>query len=281
MKRLSWSLRLLLPVVLLWLVALRPLPSAARVGAVSVNHPARWNLVAGPAGTDLSAATRQRDRVYSAQPRRVLASDDTPEEFGIDALMGHCPTAAELNGVDSRLSVTFATTVTAGTLVCTAADGSADLTLLQERAFQAVLLTQWLQFDAPFPWTTMPLYDWLTQQITGIHFADDVALSGCCAPAHVIDIQTKGLTAIDPVRWRAGTVTLMVLFVHESRHAEGFLHTCGGNDRTLDELGAWSVQYYLDRLILDDAAPNLLPPDDWNYINDAAAGVLRNRFCGA
>ena len=42
-----------------------------------------------------------------------------------------------------------------------------------------------------------------------------------------------------------GLYDTAALFVHEARHNNGKPHTCGANDQTLDELGAWGAQYYL------------------------------------
>lgn len=35
---------------------------------------------------------------------------------------------------------------------------------------------------------------------------------------------------------------LAAVLLHEARHADGFMHTCGNNDQTFSELGAWAVQ---------------------------------------
>jgi hypothetical protein len=58
----------------------------------------------------------------------------------VDNLLARCPTADEIAAIEARTSLKFEQDPTAGTLVCAASDGSADLTLLQERAYQALLV---------------------------------------------------------------------------------------------------------------------------------------------
>jgi hypothetical protein len=103
-----------------------------------------------------------------------------------------------------------------------------------------------LSFDAALPWTPKSLYQWMVSAIRGIRFRGDIDVSFCCDPAGTINVQTRNLAATQfpsDFRWVA---TLLVLIVHEARHNEGFPHTCGANDNTISELGAWGVQYYLD-----------------------------------
>src|SRR5262249_32002424 len=152
--------------------------------------------------------------------------------------------------VKARLSLSFEADPTAGTLVCTATGGSADLTLLEEHAYQAVLLMTWITFDAPLPWTAKSLFDWFTRAVQAVRFRGDIQYSFCCEPANTIDIQTNNMAATMPdiseTTPSIGTVWLMVLYAHEARHNEIGGHTCGTNDQTIAELGAWGVQYYLN-----------------------------------
>src|SRR5438552_11335193 len=78
----------------------------------------------------------------SPSPTAVTKPSPTPSPAGptIDALLGRCPTPAELTSVDSSLSMKFTSHPTSGTLVCTAASASLDLPLFQMRTYQPVLV---------------------------------------------------------------------------------------------------------------------------------------------
>lgn len=168
--------------------------------------------------------------------------------FTVDDVTLACPSAAELSAFNSKTVFRFEGDPTAGQLVCRAADGSADLTRLQERAYQALRLMQILQFQSPLPWTEKSLYDWFTHAVRGVRFRTDTEYAYCCDPDGYINIPSKTLGAVqfNTSEWLG---TLMVLFAHEARHNEGLPHTCGTWDLTLSELGSWGVQYYLNEWI--------------------------------
>jgi hypothetical protein len=85
------------------------------------------------------------------------------------------------------------------------------------------------------------------------------------------------------------------LIVHEARHAEGPEHTCGPNDMTIDELGAWGAVYYFSRALAFDSDACFLRPalppspryDSQLFAADAylvnaleySREVHRTRFC--
>ena len=87
--------------------------------------------------------------------RRGTAQSTCPSP--VDQLLGRCPTAAELAAVRSEISVTIDTTT--GPLACTAAAGSADLTGLQERVYQALLVMRALRFSDVSRWAD-PAQNW-------------------------------------------------------------------------------------------------------------------------
>lgn len=166
----------------------------------------------------------------------------------VDTLIASCPPAADVAAINAGLSLSFESDPTGGTLVCTAATGSANLTRAQERAYQALRVMRQLQFTRSLPWTSLQLYAWLKQQIVGIRFRGDISLSFCCSPARVINIQLQNLVALSTTRWidpqiGSGLNSLVAVITHEARHSEGPGHTCaGGNDATYRELGAWGIQ---------------------------------------
>jgi hypothetical protein len=168
----------------------------------------------------------------------------------IDAFIAGCPSPADVASISADLAISFESDPTAGTLVCTAAAGSVNLTRAQNRAFQALRAMRQLQFTRPLPWTAQPLYTWLNQAIDGIRFRGDISLSSCCNPPRVVNIAIANTPASGALRWidpqtGAGVSGLMAVIVHEARHSEGPGHTCGANDATYRELGAWAIQHDL------------------------------------
>jgi hypothetical protein len=148
-----------------------------------------------------------------------------------------CPSAAELSAIDVPIS--FEGDGSGGTLVCREADGSWDLTQVQKNAYRALLFMKTVEFDAPLPWTNQNLYQWFRRAVVGIRVRTDIRTNGCCSPAGVINLLG---TIVEENSLSSGFLEMMV---HEGRHAEGRPHTCDTNDRTVDEMGAYGVQYSL------------------------------------
>jgi uncharacterized protein (TIGR03437 family) len=201
----------------------------------------------------------------------------------VDDLNASCPLADEIAAINADLNITFEGDPTAGTLVCRAADGSADLTLFKERTYQALRVLHQLSFDTQLPWTTKSLYDWMTGTIKGIRSRTDISNSFCCDPANTINIASSHLGPVDFVasEWVG---TLGVLYDHETRHNQGLLHTCGSNDQTLNELGAWGVQYYVQEWMTRHSDPFLTPRNQTpalfrGWFWSGAQSMINNTIC--
>jgi hypothetical protein len=110
----------------------------------------------------------------------------------VDDLLSSCLPAAEIAAIDADLDLSFEGDPFGGPLVCTAAEGSANLTFFEERACQALRVMKTIDYAVPLPWTDDNLYDWLTAAIDGIRFRDDIQYSFCCQPAGVINIASPG-----------------------------------------------------------------------------------------
>jgi hypothetical protein len=194
---------------------------------------------------------------------------DLPTFASIDVLLTRCPSAAELTAIDADFHLVFDNVDTSGPLVCTAAQGSRDLTRPRERAYQAFLAMRAIKFDAPLPWTSDSLYDWLRATIRGINYTD--ASSSCCGTGprggRYIFIRLgpssifygTELWVNDP---GFGIAALVDLMVHEARHANIGGHTCpgGANDRTAQEMGAWGTEFSFQRWLAYHADPCFLRP---------------------
>jgi hypothetical protein len=219
----------------------------------------------------------------------------------LDAATTRCPTAAEIELVDSRITLSFADDSTAPKLACRARDGSADLTQMQESAYQAVLAMRRIEFDEPLPWTDRSTFGWFTHAVTGIQFRD-TTYSHCCEPGRVIVIRSSA-----DMGWKYdnywisrdedhlyGLAGLVGLLVHEARHAEGYLHTCaydeaaGGftDDQTIDEMGAWAVNLLFFKWIAEHSDIEYMTPVDApselyrEKAAETAEFLAAHRICG-
>jgi len=213
----------------------------------------------------------------------------------VDDILSTCPTTADIIAIDADIDLQFDADPTAGESVCTTESGSADLTQLQERAYQALVIMQKLSFTKPLPWTNLSLYDWFTNTIDGIRFRDDIEYSFCCEPYGYINIGTANIAALETQQWISqnsgtGLAGLMVLYVHEARHNEVGGHTCGDMDNTIEEMNAWGVQYYLNEwMAWHTADPSFFYADDllansWYSYNLETAyfnaiDIANTRFC--
>jgi hypothetical protein len=216
-----------------------------------------------------------------------------PAPSTLAEFFARCPTAQEVDFVRASFTLSFKGDPTTGTLACTKAAGSADLTLLEKRAYQTVMTMRYIEFDAPLPWTEKALFDWFAETITGIRFRDDIPNSYCCGPLNTINIRVAAnsflvLTDdwVDP-QSGGGLMDALVLYVHEARHNEGFGHMCnaGNDDRTVSEMGAWGVQFYVLEWMAQHSDRDffLAPGSDPDLYRRTAldqAYLIRNsRFC--
>jgi hypothetical protein len=238
----------------------------------------------------------------------------TPEHPTLADFFGRCPTADEIADVNARLKITFeGGDPTAGTLACTAAAGSADLSPIQKKAYQTIIIMKYLQFDAPLPWTNKQLYDWFTSAIKGVRYiyykisnpADTIPPSFCCNPPYILDVnysQKSFLLTTDV--WVDGTgdpgpggdmgpglLNVTGTDIHEARHADGnYIHSyCSGKsffvDPNLAYMGASGVTYYFFYWLAyhSDRAFLMAPGYNPNMYREAAifnANLIRNNdFC--
>ena len=222
-----------------------------------------------------------------------------------NAIIAQCPTPAEVAASARDLMITFESDPTAGQIVCLAAQSSRDLTLLQAQVYRVLTVMRQLVFDAPLPWTSDSLYGWFVSSIRGIRIRGDRGTSFCCDPDGIINIQAQNLAALRyPSDFRY-VGKLMVLFVHEARHNNGFSHTCfvnlgtgprpetrtsrnqeelagvvsGANDDTIDQLGAWGVQYYMDLFLGSHSDPAFITPVMQSSFMRDAQIICNTRFC--
>ena len=216
-----------------------------------------------------------------------------PTFANVDEELRVCPTAAEVQSVNSDLRLTFDTDPSAGTFVCTSAGGSADLTKVQAATYHAILVMRHLAFNAPLPWTANLLYAWFVSAIRGVHVTGTGTYSFCCETGPTIVIVVKSNSyALLTTQWMnaqmgGGIADYLAVMIHEARHAEGgHPHTCGDLDTTLSELGAWGVEYYYYVSLAQHSDPSFVGGPDESpagyYATTAggdAAWLLHTHFC--
>lgn len=240
---------------------------------------------------------RVQNGAVTPERKRPVADDvPAPEPAYIppvDRFLATCPTAAQLSAIDRDLRVEFDVDPTAREpLACRSSEGSRNLSPAKRRVYNTLLLMQRIEFDRPLPWTTASLYQWLTSAIRGIRFRADIKNSFCCNPARVINLNIGPAVAgrVSTDRWvepaqgaDVGLNGLMLIIAHEARHTESGPHTCGTNDRTLEELGSWAVHYYLMRWLADHTDQAFFSSGPRNYnarLKDRADTILKRQICG-
>jgi hypothetical protein len=218
----------------------------------------------------------------------AVAIPSAPNLAPVDLFLERCPTREQIASIDADLRLRFEADPTAGDpLSCTAAAGSRDLTPMKKRVYNTLLVIRQLQFDRPLPWTKLSLYEWLTRAIRGIRFRDDIKNSSCCDPGRVINLIASRSAVAMTDRWVEPTLgngldVWVLLLLHEARHADGFPHTCGTKDQTLEELGAWGVQYYLAQWLAhhtDQAFFSSGPIRHTDRLLKQAEMLRKNSFC--
>ena len=219
----------------------------------------------------------------------------------IEDLMVACPSPEEIASVDQDLKLDFVDDITTGTYVCSAADGSVDLTLIEKNLYHAILAMRWIEFDEPLPWTELSLYDWFVQAVNGVIVDSREEFSHCCTNEGMIILglgdnsftahtdrflrDEVGQGGFDGIN---GVDTLVQLLAHEARHndGEGYPHTCeNSNDKTIAEMGSFAIDYYLYRWFADHTDPEFMRSqvrlNDWydlTYTGEAD-WMLNHRFC--
>jgi hypothetical protein len=213
-----------------------------------------------------------------------------PKYFPFPTVEWPCPPASVIKEIDAEVPMEFITDPTAGTLACRAEDGSADLTVLQARNYQALYLMKRLEFDAPLPWTDQTLWKWFVGEVRGIRFTS-ASVSFCCNPPRVINV--GGGTSHAPASSAHRNFPEAIFgLVHEARHADSqHPHTCYGpangsgnaiaytRDKTITELGAFGVQYYLGIWISDHLVAPVLTADERKAAHNASDTLATSAFC--
>jgi len=197
----------------------------------------------------------------------------------VDAIMTSCPTQCELARFNSDFDIVFEEAAGLPPYACQ--DGLDPSGGVNPRlaVYQALRVIAALSFDQPLPWTALDLYSWLDGTIDGIVIAD-TDVSYCCDSQNRIMLKADLLSQPAYASWNdpqigIGLDVFVGLIVHEARHANIGGHTCGFDDQTLQELGAWGVQYYLFTWLAEQTSGWLTPAQIQASLGNAQTALGR------
>jgi hypothetical protein len=230
-----------------------------------------------PAHTNRSSGQSTESPVVQT-PDPVIASA-TPVQ-NIEILLSTCPSESELERFTSDFHILFDEKISYPPYDCHNGKGPEGEVNPRLAFFQGLRVIHALQFNKPLPWTDLTLYQWLKGAIRGIVITD-AEYSHCCTSDMEIVLKADLLLQPDYQFWinpqsGSGLIGLIGLIVHEARHAEVGGHTCGSDDATLEELGAWGTQYYLFLYMAQNAHPGFFTEDQRQIaLNHAETAIQR------
>lgn len=189
-----------------------------------------------------------------------------------------CPTPTEIADLRAAVPVDFEYDPIGTASPCPG------VTELQKRVYGTLLLMKSIKFKEPLPWTSQTLWDWFRTSVRRIRIVRPTGTNDYQRFVNgeiILPIQPNAFLLatnkfIDPVM-RGGLMDFLVLLVHEARHAQK-PHTCGSNDNTLSEMGAWAVQYHIFTWMASKS--NLaLTPEQVAILNGRPPTIHPSRFC--
>jgi hypothetical protein len=233
---------------------------------------ARLGLVMTTVAAFAAASCGRASSPASISPSGTPRACDVPVYVPVPSMPWSCPPVAAVRAMETELDIVFEQDPTVGAAACGAADGSLELTRLQERVFQALYLMRRLRFDAPLPWTSETLWSWFTGEVRGIRVGG--SRTYCCPSPGVIVIAVSS-------EYGSGFPTLIEGLVHEARHIDGqHPHSCGtGADQSIAELGAYGVQYYLNLWLARHTVEPALSVEERQYCASRADFMRYYSFC--
>lgn len=197
----------------------------------------------------------------SLQPQAAISSC-APAYESLDAVLTSCPLDCELASIDSDFSIVFDETANLPPYDCQDGQDPSGIANPRLVVYQSLRAVAALRFDQPLPWTELPLYEWLRSTINGFVITAGES-SSCCDDQGRMVLSLESLSLPLPARWDSphrgiALSDLVAPIIHEARHTEVGQHTCGDDDLTLDELGAWGTQYHFYIWSAEHAAPGML-----------------------
>jgi len=201
-------------------------------------------------------------------------------------LLKTCPTETEIKMIRKDFNIVFDKEPVEWS--CTEGGKESSVMLSMYNTFRLMKCTP---FDKNFLWAPKynNMYSWMKSlELTQIEYfmckpGDE------CSNAASKDIIYLEMNNLDDPIYReiintnsgGGAGHLPVLMIHESRHTinGGYKgHTCSPNDQTLQELGAWGVQYHLLNMLADNTG-NYFSSYERKEFQSSAKYILETRFC--
>ncbi len=229
----------------------------------------------GPSPPVITSRPAHRHRV--APPGRTRPT--------VDSLLASCPTRAEMEGIRSRVDMSF--DVAPATWTCSVGGDESSEMLAAYNAFRLMKL---IRFDAPMPLlNTTNLYDWWVARGTAVQFTSDDNYSHADSDRNRIFVRAEVLRnagrSWDSGATYVGMAAVIGLLVHEAWHIAGAtLHTTtcaghpeGGDDPSLAYGGAWAAQYWYFRWLAEHSGGHLTPSQKAQA--SSVAALVSERIC--
>lgn len=231
---------------------------------------------------------RLKQRVYQIERVQPFVRVDAGINCGYETaaeLLATCPTAEERRIIRRDFNIAFDQEPPAWD--CTNGGDESSIMLSMYNTFR---LMKCIPFDENFIWAPQHnnLYDWMKSLNLDLIQYFSCPGGGCFNHAGGRNIYLM-MDNLGNLEYRQvvnpqmgnGLGFAPVLIVHEARHTTpggNKPHTCGSNDNTLNELGAWGVQHHLLNMLADNTG-NFFSNYEKNTFRYSAQNILNTRFC--
>jgi hypothetical protein len=199
----------------------------------------------------------------------------------LDRELAGCPTAADLASV-ADVKVFFQPAIAAPPFVCRSADGSADLSELQKKIYQQLIMMKRLRFSRPLPWTDKTLYEWFSSTVAVVEVDGYTGYSHADRARRwiylVYDPNPEGKPAYPEYRWYSIASGISGM-IHEARHIDGGPHTCTAvRDHTVAEMRADGAQNSYFTWLAEYSDPAVVPAE-YKALELWLACTQRKKMC--
>ncbi len=199
------------------------------------------------------------------------------------ALMRSCPSQAQIQKIRSDFNISFDNDLVNNNVLtswnCTEGGDESSIMLTMYNTYR---LAQCIPFDRDFRWASGHdnLYDWLKSvNIRNVNYfwADsDTDYSHANGTRRVIALRGNNLgseiyrSVINP-RSGVGAIHALILLVHEAAHiSQNKSHNCDSTkDSSLFYMGAWGVQYYLNKMLAYSTGDYFSEYEKRNFASEA------------
>lgn len=201
-----------------------------------------------------------------------------------DELLRSCPTLEEQKIIRRDFNISFEREPPEWD--CTDNGNESSIMLSFYNTFR---LMKCIPFNEPFVWAPRynNLYEWVKNVSINVHYftcsSDHCSNAGSGTTIYLLDTPLGKGEYREAINSRTGNGIAFypILLAHEVRHTipgGNKPHTCGTNDGTLHEMGAWAVQYYLLTMFAHNTS-SFFSPYERDMFRSSAQHILNTRFC--